>query len=316
MSGVAPVCLLVGGVALCLAGCAQEPQQCSLVLAASVPMALIADDSKISVPVTLDGAVLQVIVDTGSERTMLDRKALTGISETGAVGLVSGFGGARWVGVAQLPKLQIGDLHGSVPALVIDMGDQPPAPGTVGALGIDILGLYDVDLDIAGGELGFYRRLGDCAAPVTGLRGALYAVAELPQSPDDLRPFVPVQIGGQSFVAILDTGSDTASMTRSAARRLGLTDDVLGGDTPDQVRGVGPGVDQARQHLMTLSLGDLTVQNVPVDVVPTRLGTGVDMLLGLDLAKRIHFWLSASSHMIVMQYPPLPTPPPAGAKEQ
>jgi hypothetical protein len=36
--------------------------------------------------------------------------------------------------------------------------------------------------------------------------------------------------------------------------------------------------------------------------------TGDDMLLGMGLLKTAHVWLSNSSHTLLLQYPPQPTP--------
>jgi predicted aspartyl protease len=278
----------------------------------SVPLSLVGRNTKIAVPVTLDGVAMQVIVDTGSEPTVLDWKAVRGFEMTSAMGTLEGFGGMRGASLARLQKMEIGGMHGAVNAMVLDLQDKPPAPGTVGALGMDIMGAYDMDLDIPGRELGFYRVQGGCTQPATALGGPLYAVAEVQDNQNDVRPHLPVQIGGQSFTAVLDTGSPNVVLTTAAAQRLGLTEAVLRDDPMLTVHGVGPDAVRGHLHVMELSLGDLTARNVPVLVLPQRLGQGVDMILGLDLAKRIHFWLSASSHTIIMQYPPLPTAAPAG----
>jgi predicted aspartyl protease len=66
-------------------------------------------------------------------------------------------------------------------------------------------------------------------------------------------------------------------------------------------------VNAARHVLESVTIGDLIVKNMPVAVTDQRLGD-VDMLLGLPFTRQVHVWISNSSHTLIMQYPPAPSP--------
>ena len=298
--------LIVGGVA----GCAAGPDSCSMALATSVPMQLVLNNTKLAVPATLDQAALMLIVDTGSERTLLANKTVKTAERTGTVGTMSGVGGMRGAELAVLEQLQIGSLHGSVPAVVADFSDGLQARGFSGLLGMDIMGAYDVDLDVLGGQLRFYRALGTCQATRAVLAGSLYTVEELPARAGDARPHVAVGIAGQSFIGLLDAGAQGVLISARAAQRLGLVDAAVSADRTYVTGGVGRRKVTGHVHVLdSLTLGELTMHHVPALVLPENYDATVDVLLGIDLIKRVHFWLSASSHRLVMQYPPTASVP-------
>ncbi len=64
-----------------------------------------------------------------------------------------------------------------------------------------------------------------------------------------------------------------------------------------------------RHILDRLEIGDATVLNLPVQVADQPRIGDVDMLLGADFLERVHIWISHSSHTLVIQSPPLISPP-------
>jgi hypothetical protein len=73
--------------------------------------------------------------------------------------------------------------------------------------------------------------------------------------------------------------------------------------------GVGPRLVKAETRISApVVIGDLTLSNMPVDVVDQRHMRNVDMVLGIDFLTRVHVWVSRSSDAVVMQYPPQATP--------
>jgi hypothetical protein len=307
----------IAGAALPLAGCAPDapsgPATCALSFATSIPLQVVEDGSALRIPARLDKTDIKLVVDTGSDVTVVSDQLLK-LSETTMIDTdLEGIGGTKGATVAVLGKLELGRLHGAVTTLSSTLDQSLLADGEVGFLGMDIMGAYDIDLDVPGGELRLYAAPHRCAAPVAFLQGPLYSVDELP-SEQGSETLVPVQIGDHTLVAQLDTGSPTVTLSARGAWRLGLDAKALQNDPSELVGGMGPRRLAAKVHVIPLmTLGDLQIAHVKADVLPENFDSKVDVLLGMDLATRIHFWLSNSSRSVIMQFPAQASPPvPAG----
>ena len=267
-------------------------------------------NTKRAVPATLDGTPLMLLVDTGSSATVLNSRVVKQAERTSLSGTLRGIGGSRDAQVAMLQKLQIGRLFGaSLPAIATEFDPNLAKAGFAGVLGMDIMGAYDVDIDTPGSTLRLYTAHGACRGSRAVLDGTLYAMDELPPIPNDPRPHIKVGIDGQQLDGLLDTGSEGLLISGRTARQLGITDDSLRGDRALTIGGIGRHQVTGHVHILqSVTLGDLSIHRVPALVVPENYDSRVDVIIGMDLFTRIHFWLSNSSRRIVMQYPPQPSP--------
>jgi hypothetical protein len=180
-----------------------------------------------------------------------------------------------------------------------------------GLLGADFLASYDVDLDFPASKASLFKVQGSCAAPATALDGPLFQ-APLVRSdhPLDSRPFVRVEVAGKSLLAAVDSGAAHTLIFGNAARRIGLRVEDLAKEPHFRARGIGPDTPVIVRHVMTpISIGEITIGNMPVAIMDERSPDSTDMLLGLDFLSHVHVWLSFSSHVMLMQYPPRPSPP-------
>lgn len=288
-----------------LAGCAGG--ECQMVLASPVPLTLTQDGTRMSIPVLMDQTVpLTLVVDTGSDNTMLDEQAVGFHGATNEPVVMRGIGGTR-MGSYAFNRLQIGRLAGTLGAVTADV-PWMRKDGYSGLLGMDVLGAYDVDFNLAANELRLMKTQGDCSKPHAALAPALYEVPELPSS--DGQPSLHVTIAGQQLVAVLDTGAPDTVLSGRAARRLGLTGSQVAADETGYALGVGRRKEKAHRHLIdAIEIGDLILRHVPVTVLNAQFDEHVDMLLGMDFVRRVHLWLSNSSHTIILQLPPRPSPP-------
>jgi predicted aspartyl protease len=177
-----------------------------------------------------------------------------------------------------------------------------------GLLSTDFLKDYDIDLDFAGNQVRLFRAYGDCSHTKVFLQSPVFAVP-LQQDPYDRRPRVEVFVGDRRLVALIDTGASKSAIFRNAADALGLNGAELAMDRTVRVHGIGPDAVAAKVHILpTLSVGELTLRNMRVDILDDRSHNDVDMLLGRDFQRRLHLWISNSAHELIMQYPPQASP--------
>jgi clan AA aspartic protease (TIGR02281 family) len=292
---------------------------CQLGYVASVPLIAPPGTGKLLVDATVDGSPVRLILDTGSEGVMLTEAAARRASKAVPIGSLiggndeieggfsSGVGGAHEVSELRSFQLGLGRMHGDFRAKVINEDFAVGSIHADGLLGMSLMAGFDEDLDLAGGKLNLYSTTGDCRQPDVTLNQPLYAVPLQGGYRSELRALVPVVINGQSFTALLDTGSPGVLLFAHTAARLGLGT----GSAPAkkfQVSGIGGSNNATLQRVQTLAVGPLTLSNVAVAVDNEDIKEA-DLLLGLSFMQKIHVWVSNSSHMLVMQFPPAPSPP-------
>jgi predicted aspartyl protease len=108
----------------------------------------------------------------------------------------------------------------------------------------------------------------------------------------------------------VDSGAAHTLIFRNAADRLGLHIEDLAQEPHFRARGVGPETPILVRHVMApITIGEVTISNLPVALLDETSPDSTDMLLGMDFFSAVHVWLSFSSHVMIMQYPPKPSPP-------
>jgi clan AA aspartic protease (TIGR02281 family) len=311
---------LVWAVAVVVLCCGAAP--CQLVHWSSVPLIEAEGGTHLLVDATLDGTPVRLMVDTGATAIAINERVanratssvpigsmLPGSDEI-AHGFSAGVGGARASTLISINRLGLGQASGSFRAEAIDFDFSRQGDHADGLLGMPVLGLFDVDLDVPGHEMRLFKVPGGCPNPVTNLDQPIYGVRMVSRrdGTPGLQILVPVTIDGQNLTALLDTGAPDTVIFESAAAKLGLDKPQAGLPTELKMEGIGGTAMMHVRVLPAMTVGPLTFSNVPVEVDPENL-QGVDMLLGLRFMRKVHVWLSNSSHTLVMQYPPLPSPP-------
>jgi len=305
------------GILLASASCAHAQNACRLGFVTELPLQIVA--GQLLTTVVVNGAPLDMIVDTGAQTTVITKSQADRLGlKVEDYGEFSGIGGYRKAFAFYSRSFQIGQLSAPrVPLFVSDMTLQVGNRQAGGLLGADFLAAYDVDLNLREHKATLYRGPRNCPHPAVTLAGPLYyAKFAIPAvdnhasfvspPPDDPRPLVSVHINRVSLLAMIDTGADSTVIYRSAAHRLGL-DTVPAGVSPHRIiRGVGPNDEAAVQQIVTpLQIGELTISRVKVDIVDKPFADKwVDMLLGMDVLSHVHPWLSFSSHTLVVEIPP------------
>jgi predicted aspartyl protease len=318
--------MLTGGLRFCLLGvllgaAAVRPalaDDCQLAWSATLPLTFATHDSKVLIDVVANGAKLTMILDTGAEGIRLNSQAgqrvLAGArSEDGRFapadsrfGYERGVGGSAIVTPVHIDNLVLGHTHGVFDA---EAGNDFKLPDhdVDGLLGMTVLSQFDIDMDLAGHQVRLFKTSGTCSQPVTTLDQPLYAVPMRQSYHGVVRLLIPVTINGHAFTALLDSGAGGTFLWARTAEVLGLTPDPATAGKKLTGFGVAGKTTIFHSTLDSLAVGPLTLRHVPV-AVDTETESDFDLLLGLDFMKRIHVWISNSSHTLVMQYPPTPSP--------
>ncbi len=267
------------------------------------------------VPISIDDKPTQLIFDTGAATTILSLKAVQRLGlphlradeaggalvTEGVLTSVGGIGGERTATAVTARKVDIGGLKSRNFNFLAANLDFPPADGL---LSVDIISKYDVDLDFPENQVILYYPRGDCSAPAAFLNGPLYSVPLRPEG-QDRRPRLNITVNGQNVVAMIDTGANFSAIFRHTAERVGVHMEDASARQHGSGRGIGPQtVASVRMKLDTVDVGDLEFTNMPVEVLDDRRGDEVEMLLGEEFQRRVHLWISYSSHTLIMQYPP------------
>jgi predicted aspartyl protease len=242
------------------------------------------------VTVSANGAPLKLLLDTGAERTVLAVGAAERVGAkppqiefrrnlTGVTGSLPG----REV---EFESLSIGGVASPWRrAMITDVA--MPMPSVDGVLGVDVLGRFDIDLDLPNRRMSLYEQgacMPDWAGPAAEIRiGRSIASGHL---------FFPVQLDGRKITATIDTGAQRTTLSVATARAMGVTDAMLARDPPVQTRGFGGGSLASRLHQFdSLTVGNVRVSKPQIVVTDLRL-RGIDLIVGMDFLRSRRLFLS------------------------
>jgi predicted aspartyl protease len=307
---------LLGAIAAASAAHAQAPlggPDCKIVRQEQLP--LLESHGRFSVEVSLDDQPLAMLVDTGAQRAALSRGAAdrlrlpTDSSRTlRAIGV-----GGRTVG--EHPRMARTIRFGPVvwPQYALqtvsivrpEQAGDPAAP--VGVIGADMLSAYDVELDFPARTATLYAVTG-CSGDFVPWSGRHDVLAPLSGPPDLF--VIPTVLNGHSIRALLDTGSNTSSLSLAAARAAGVDAAALKGDRADSYIGTrGVAVGAHRHGFDSLAIGSAHFSNARISVQDADFNA-FDMLLGMDYLAPRKLWLSYRTHQVFIDLagPAAPAP--------
>ncbi len=240
------------------------------------------------VSVVLDGRPARMVLDTGSQVTLVTREAASRLGLRGDPWVSTTLRGAGGllerhsnVAVRQAVAGNVSLFQNrpggglSLPVTSADLG------GADGLLGADVLQHFTLVIDIPGGRLvllaaGSVGR-GPGAVPLTLLgRDLLLA---------------PVTLDGHRLVALVDTGSSTSLLTARGMVRVGLAAAQTGADAVGELSGVGGRSVVVSHRFSAFRVGGVTVRD-PVFLMEAVPSAAYDLVLGLDVLGRRRVVLS------------------------
>jgi predicted aspartyl protease len=248
------------------------------------------EDGRVSVPATLDGQTVNLLVDTGGGMSMLSQLAAStlGLHEITArrltMELYGGEASHRYV-IARNVGLGGADLH---PMPFFIASDARFGPGTSGALGADLLERYDVELDFANGRLNL---LAKNSCPGRGAYWTKGPFARIPfQFDRDRHIRVAVKLDGTDMFAQLDTGAErTIGSLEDITRDFGVDDieTALGADGRARIY---------RYPFKLLTFEGVDVYNPYILLLPnnvSRMPPGErELIIGMNILRRLHLYIA------------------------
>lgn len=245
----------------------------------------------------LAGREVRMVLDTGAERSVLTRSAVTrlglpldewvGSTLRGAGGrldehrnaIVPDLSLGRWPLFQRAPGQRL-----SLPVMALDLGP------IVGLIGGDLLLRHTLDLDAPSGRFAL-RPPSGCLPP----GGNLVALSLLRRS----SLLAPVMLDGKSLTALIDTGAAVSLVNARGLYRLGLSPEAIGRDPQVSAIGLG-GSFVGRQHRFgNLQVGRLQIE-APRLLVETVPEPAFDMVLGMDILGRQRIVISYESKKAVL----------------
>jgi predicted aspartyl protease len=273
-------------------GAGADENKCQLVRFAALPLTVNAA-GQVTVPVPINGQPLNMLVDTGAFVSVLNRDTVTRLHMAVKItpgAWIIGFGGASTNHVAIAHEVTIAGIAlKDRPFYVVDATSDL----FDGVLGEEMLQVFDLDFDFAGGKLGFFSQR-HCPGKVVYWTNDPYAVLEFEMEGNHI--VFDVDLGGRTVKAMLDTGaSQTVMSLETASGILGIDEDKL-----QVLRDKGEG----RSLFKTLTVQGITVNDPNIRLYSnddSRImgGSGnIKLILGMGVLRQLHFFVAYQERKI------------------
>jgi predicted aspartyl protease len=255
-------------------------------------------DGRILVPVTVEGRKLWFLLDTGGVATTIKwetAKAL-GLPVRQSVKRLAGVGGSQLNFNVMPENVSVGDLRVPNRTFYIEARSLAAADGTLSS---DILRNYDVDIDLAGGNLSLSSP-GACTVAAT-------AVMAMDVAQNGHIRF-PVKIDGTTISATFDSGSSVSLIGMRAAGLLGVYPHAA---ELSLVENAGPYQIYA-YPFRVVEFDGASVKNPRIAIASDSYIPGAtgDVILGMEAMRRMHFVIAYSQKRFFILGEPNPAPRP------
>jgi predicted aspartyl protease len=300
-----PFLLLAALCASPLAHADDTPPKCTYVEVANLPIRYVGEGLEPAVEGTINATPATMLIDTGSDRTLMTMNAATRrdltLHMTGR--FVEGIGGLSRLYAAQLKDFSIGPAHaGRRPELTV-IGSTSFTPRYDAIVGAPFLLQADLELDLRAKQMKFYRPL-ECRK--TELLLWKENTIVLPtgggydRSPN---PHFKVVVNGKELDAMIDSGAHRSFLMLNAAKKAGI--DVNGPGAVRMRDAGGVGSDRAPHWIApvkTVKIGDETISNVELGVIDSQGARTADLYLGQDFLRSHRVLFAMSQDKLYIAY--------------
>lgn len=277
------------------------------------------------VPVTVNGSPKQFLVDTGGIYTTITPREATALNlniQYDATPLFNTSGRSS-EGYAKVDSFELGGMT----AKDVYLRVLPSDIDADGAIGPDVMKHNDVEMDFAGKKMNYF--LPDhCPGKV--IYWSHNDAAQIPIVLADKRWIkVPVTLDGKSFVAIIDTGATSTTIsTETAQEAFGLTPGSPGVEPAGNVNG-DPNLASYYHTFSALTLDGITIKNLRMVIMPDKMtdankprysfyqwGNRIysqkrmeapELVLGMDVLKHLHLYFAFDEHNLYVTSAEVPS---------
>lgn len=291
------LCLL--GALLCPPAAAEE--DCRLQIVASVPLEEAKNHTGVAVEVIIAAHTFHFLVDTGSPASVMTEQTADtlGLTQLGLPGIsyFKLFGGEKTRHYVGAKDIKIGGTNiPSAKFIVVSTERLHHGEQYDGLIGADFLSLFDADFDFAAHKLNLFLPH-RCSGRAVYWTENEDHIAKFPFALLHDHINLPVVIDGKKVDAILDTGSSSTVMDMHLAEtEFGLTP-----QSPNMER-LSAADDPAptyRHTFKTLQFGGVTVNNVPVLLIPRdKSKVSIDLIIGMREINRLHLFIAYKERML------------------
>jgi len=284
---------------------AAAPARCSLLKAADLPVTMAGQQPML--PVKINGVDTFLMVDSGAFYSVISPAAAVRLKMTPTFApygfRVKGVNGETSADVYVAKDFTLSDipLHN----IEFVVAGREAGSEAAGVLGENVLGLLDVEYDLANGVVRLFKPE-NCQDANLAYWAAGKSISILPieTPPDPLHRFIiaKASVNGQPIHAMFDTGAGRSVLKRAAAERVGIH--IQAGDV--EAAGLSYGV--ARRAVETwispvsnFTVGDEQIQNTRLRVGNIDLESA-DMLLGADFFLSHRVYVSNRQHRLYFTY--------------
>ena len=294
----APLGIAILGLVVLLAGpgrAAAADAPCDLTKLAELPVTL--SPLGPTILATLDGIAAPFLADTGAVFSMIPPEVATRLRLPVADmdGVLVGGVPARKASVA---AFGLGSATaGAIDLMVADLTGV--APKETGVLGQNLLGVTDVEYDLAGGKIRLFQAPASCGTATRAYwTKAAHTAATMTLRPTSLLIEADVAVNGQAMHARFDTSIPVSVISLAAAAGAGITPQTAGVVAAPEV---SVGLRKAPSWFapaQTFTLGDETQAKPRLRIADVKLPDGVDMLIGADFFVAHRIYVARDLHRI------------------
>lgn len=286
---------LAMGLAATCAMADEEP--CNIVRVASLVMSVDESGSP-NVPMTVEGHVLNLLIDTGGFQSMLSSAVVADLRLPKFPVIennISMFGGVRVDQLTSANDIDFGGLK--APRMIfLVIPAQTLSPGVDGLLAPDIMRAYDVEFDFANAKFNMFLK-DHCDANMAYWSKDDHA--EIPFSYDEAGHIkFLVEVDGKSVRVALDTGSSRSWMSLEEARSLFDLKQNDPAMTPLEKTENGYSY---KYPFKTMTFGGVNVSNPDLELISrkdSRMPGAPDLILGMGILRQLHMYIASKERKL------------------
>jgi tetratricopeptide (TPR) repeat protein/predicted aspartyl protease len=291
--------------ALCLEPIQTLAAQCTVGKIAELPVTM--SGSRPTVPALINGTEARFIADSGAFYSVISPAAAAEFNLPDVPlhenVTMKGIGGSAKASGTTVREFKLAGIR--LANVEFYVGGGEPGAGAAGVLGQNVLGIADVEYDLANGAIRLMNPH-DCGRAnlaywVTGSqRYSTLTIAK--PTPVARHTMGIILVNGKKVRAVFDTGASASMLSLRAAERAGIKPDSPGVEPGGYWRGIGRGAMQTWvAPFESFKIGDEEISHARVRIGALELDNA-DMLIGADFFLSHRIYVARSQRKLYFTY--------------